>query len=200
MPFVYKVMCDKCDYRSEASWPLWACYQWPLGTASAGHTLEIAQCWVWCNGCRAVRCGEAIPAMERIEWLQAIPVIASAYDDNKKVWATDEIEAALAYARYPRLTNLYDWLTHSKRWGINQSVALHNTLILHREWLLTRESVAHCLTCGGDDLIPFPANFEGEPEPTSHAACGGTITSNQTRKINAKRLLWTTEGELIGPG
>ena len=195
MPFIYKAECGRCDYQGEIIWPQWACYQWPLG-----NTMEIAQQWIWCSRCSSVRIGEALTDIERIKRLQAIPVIENTYDGNRKVWAADEIETALDYAWYPRFTNLYAGSMMCKRWDIKQSVIFFETLKLHREWRLARVSAARCLTCGGEDFIPLVVGQEGEPESIVHPACGGSITVHKSRKVRAKRLLWTTEGQFISAG
>lgn len=195
MLYSYQVGCDRCGLRAEVLWPQWACYQWPTGM-----TIEIAQCWAWCADCGSVSVAEALKSVEQMDHLLILPVIAQAYDDETKAWRADDINAVLGYARYPRLTNLYGTLTYWKKWNVRQSVVLLNTLNLHRGWRLERASPPRCLTCGGTDIIPLAVDHEGDPSPNPHPACGGTIRIVRTRKIRARRLLWTTEGEVIGPG
>jgi hypothetical protein len=193
--YSYQVMCDRCGLRAENLWPQWACYLWPTG-----NTTEIAQHWVWCGDCGSITVGEALRSVAQMDRLLSLPVIAQAYDGEKKVWRTEESQAVLDYACYPRLTNLYEHLRGWKRWDGKQSIVMLNTLNLHRQWRLDRVSPPRCLTCGGIEITPIQTTPDGEPSVITHPTCGGTIYIARMEKVRGRRLLWTTEGIAIGLG
>lgn len=195
MSFLYQAVCNRCTDVSEVIWPLWACYSLP-----SEHTLEIAQRMCWCHDCKSVTLAENIADLAHIERLQALPIIANAYDSSPKVWAEAEKEAVLEYLRYPRLNHLYDGISGRKKWNVKQSIVMKNSLALHHEWRVTRSTPARCLSCGGTDFDPFIADPQGEPSFGIHPRCGGTLSLIQVRKVREKRYLWTSEGESIGIG
>lgn len=133
------------DYEVEIGWPIWACY-----SQETGHTLAMAQQWIWCSVC-GMCIGEYIHPLDHL--IDLFHMMDSAHARGQ--WTPDEIAKARQYGAYPRVQNLH---TPQGRWTVGDSVAFRNSLETHREWRALRQSPARCLQCGSHEFERLAVN------------------------------------------